>query len=102
MQQERVGAVDREQQQAACEAGVAPRAQRLAAEEAARLVPGDGEAEAGLERRVVGADVVAPVAETLLDAAGVEAVMAGMRQAVRRAGPDQRGMDGRGVALPVL
>ncbi|MCH8857338.1 MAG: cyclase family protein, partial [Proteobacteria bacterium] len=46
VQQKRMGAVDREQQQAARETGVAPRAQRRAAEETARLVPGDGETEA--------------------------------------------------------
>ena len=97
VQQQRMSAVDSEQQQAAREAGVAPRAKLLAAEETARLVPCDGETEAGLERRVVGTDVVAPVAEPLLDAAGVETIMAGVGEAVRRAGPDQRGVDTLGV-----
>ena len=42
--------------------------QRIAADEGRLLVEGDGEAEPGLERRVLLADVMAPMAVGLLDA----------------------------------
>ncbi len=73
--------------------------------ETARLVPGDAEAEAGGERVVLGADVVAPVAVALLGAAGVHGVVAGVGQPELPAGLDDPVEDvgrelGRDVELP--
>ena len=55
--------------------------QRIVAKIAARLVPGDAEAQAGGKRIVLRADVVAPVAVALLGPAGVHGMVAGVGQA---------------------
>jgi hypothetical protein len=66
------------------------RQQRLAAQEATGLVPGEGEAEAGLDRRVFFPDVVAPVPVELLHAQRVQRVVAGVPEAEIRALRDDR------------
>lgn len=81
------------------------RQHRLAANEAAGLVVGADEAQAGFERRVLDADVVAPMAVALLGAAGIHGVEASELQAVRRTGFDNPLEDmqrelGRNVDLP--
>ncbi len=55
--------------------------ERLLADEAALLVPGDGKSETRLERRVFIGDVVPPMAVGFLHAAIVERVHPGGRQA---------------------
>jgi hypothetical protein len=55
--------------------------ERIPADETAGFVPRDAEAEAGLERRVVRCDVVAPVAIALLHAQRVERVVSGQTSA---------------------
>ena len=54
--------------------------QRLTADEAAGFVPLDRESEARLQRRVLVGDVMAPVPVGLLDAQGVERVVARMHE----------------------
>ena len=70
-----------------------------------RLVPRDGEPEAGLQRSVVGRDVVAPMPVALLHAQRVERVVAGEAQARSLAAfaehvEDARSELGRNVDLP--
>src|SRR5262249_38162846 len=64
-QEQRLGIGEVEHHQPAAERRLALAQQRIAAHEAI-LLEGDGEAEAGLERRVLAADVVAPGAVALL------------------------------------
>ena len=60
------------------------RQQRVAADERHRLVERAREAEAGLERRVLVADVVPPVAIRLLEAQRIEGMEPGERQPIAR------------------
>src|SRR5580700_10405986 len=66
--QESIVPLESQRHQAAAHTRGALREQRLAADEAARLVPGDGELQPRLERGVLVRDVVAPVAVGLFDA----------------------------------
>lgn len=75
MQQKRIGTFDGEMHEAFGDTLRLLPAQHILAEEAG-LLPGDGKAEAGLERRFLGADIVAPMAIALLQPATVERVVA--------------------------
>ena len=67
------------------------REHRVAADEAARLVERDREAEAGLEHRVGVVDVVAVVAVALLHPQAGQRLQPGVAQAERRARPRRAG-----------
>ena len=71
--------------------------QRLAPEERNVLAELDRPAEAGLERRVIGADVGAPGAVALLEPQRLDGAIAGVGDAERLAGVHQRIVDGERV-----
>src|ERR1700733_15291473 len=56
--------------------------QRLAADEAPRLVPFDREAEAGLQRRILIGNVVAPMPIRFFDAQRIQRMIARMDESV--------------------
>ena len=88
MIQEAIGTLESNRHQPAPQARLALAQQRLESDEAAGLVPGDGELQAGLERGVLIADVVAPVAIGFFHAQAVHGVVAGQAQPERAAGAD--------------
>src|SRR3989442_520507 len=69
-------------------AGLALQHERLAADEAAGLVPGDGKLQAGLERCVLVADVVAPVPVRLFHTQAVQGMVPGEAQSKGLTGAD--------------
>src|SRR5450631_4404019 len=62
--------------------GVSLPKQRLAADEAPRFVPPDREAKAGLQRRILIGDVVAPMPVRLFDAQRVQRMIARMDESI--------------------
>src|SRR5262249_52950824 len=75
---------------AAAHAGLALSAQRLAPDEAPRLVPGNRKSKAGLERGIHIADVVAPVTISLFHAQAIERMVARETQPKGLTGLDDR------------
>jgi hypothetical protein len=77
------------------------------ADEPARLVPGDGEAEAGLQRCVAAGDVVAPTTVAPLHPQRIQGVVARMTEAERCPRADDRlvnidGQVGRDEQFPAV
>jgi len=71
--QHSIRALEGDRHESAPDAGRAQLAERLESDEPAGLVPGDGKLQASLKRRVLVADVVAPVPVSLLHAQAVQA-----------------------------
>src|SRR2546430_853750 len=74
--QQAIGALERNRHESPPHALRAPLAERLETDKAPGLVPGDGELQAGLERCVLVADVVAPVPIRLFHAQAVQGMVA--------------------------
>src|SRR5437763_10425383 len=83
-----IGALERNRHESPPHALRAPLAERLEADEAPGLVPGDGKLQAGLERCVLVADVVAPVPIRLFHAQTVQGMVAREAQSEGLTGAD--------------